>query len=236
MSPAKKGTIYGVGVGPGDPELITLKAVRAMRGAKRIVCPAPRDENESLALSIAREHCPAGCEIVEKVFPMSEVRSEVEQSWEEAAQTLLETAEAGHDAVFITLGDATFYSTWGYVQRILKKSKKVAVVTVPGITAMSACAASAGRPLAEGRVPLVVWPGDPSSVEGLSKANYVFMKASKHLPLLAEKSKEWNYDVVAFENCSLEGERRTTDLGSWEGNCGYFTTVIAWSRPSKGKP
>ncbi len=231
--------ILGIGVGPGDPGLLTVRAVEALQGAGAVLAPAPRRGGESLALSIARPHLPEGCDVHTAHFPMTEDRERLAAAWDEAATTLLRLAAGGAPAAFITLGDAMFYSTWSYVLRALRRAAPEAdIETIPGVTAMAACAAAAGRPLAEGREPLLVWPDEPPvDVAGLLQLapNLVFMKADRHLEALAYVAERAGAVAVAVRRASQAGVRTTTDLRAWSGDRDYFTTVLM-HRAGEGAP
>ncbi len=212
------GTVIGVGVGPGDPSLLTVRAVDVLRGG------------ESLALSIARPHLPEGCDVHTAHFPMTEDPEALAVAWDEAAATLLRLAADGLPAVFITLGDAMLYSTWSYVLAAVRRADADADVrTIPGVTAMSACAAAVGRPLAEGRDPLLVWPDEPpEDAAGLLRLapNVVFMKAGRHLEHLADVAEDIGAEAVAVRRASQQDARVTGDLRAWPGERDYFTTVL----------
>lgn len=224
------GTIVGVGVGPGDPGLLTVRAVEVLHGAGAVVAPAPRRGGDSLALSIARPHMPEGCDVRTAHFPMTEDLEVLTAAWDEAAATLMRLAADGRPAVFITLGDAMLYSTWSYVLAAVRRADPGADVrTIPGVTAMSACAAAVGRPLAEGRDPLLVWPDEPpADAADLFRLapNVVFMKAGRHLEDLAVVAEEAGADAVAARRASQAGVRVTDDLRAWTGERDYFTTVL----------
>jgi precorrin-2/cobalt-factor-2 C20-methyltransferase len=223
-------TIYGVGVGPGDPALLTVRASEVLRGAGAVMAPAPRRGGESLALSIAREYLPDACEVVTGHFPMTEDPGDLAAAWDDAAATLLRLAVTSPPAVFITLGDAMLYSTWSYVLAALRlAAPDVAVQTVPGVTAMAACAAAVGRPLAEGREPLLVWPDEPPADSGALLElvpNLVFMKAGRHLEALADLADASGAEAVAVRRASQARAGSTRDLRSWAGDREYFTTVL----------
>lgn len=225
-----RGVIHGVGVGPGDPGLLTVRAVEVLRGAGAVLAPAPRRGGESLALAIARPHLPAGCDVHTAHFPMTERRDELREAWDEAAALLLRLAAAGAPVAFITLGDAMLYSTWSYLlAAVLRLAPDADVRTTPGVTAMSACAAAVGRPLAEGREPLLVWPDEPPADAGglLDLApNVVFMKAGRHLPALAAAAERSGADAVAVRRASRPDEASTADLRDWSADREYFTTVL----------
>lgn len=227
------GTIYGIGVGPGDPSLLTLRAVEILHAVSAVLVPKSTRERDSLALQIAQPHLPAACEVMEAVFPMTADRAVLEQAWQQAAALLLERANAGADVAFLTLGDAMLYSTWGYLlQAILVRQPAASVVSVPGITAMSACAAALGTPLAAGREPLLIWPDTPpaelSALRQLAP-NLVFMKAARHLQSLAESAEKEHLSACAVRRCSLPDEQITTELSVWADDVDYFTTVLMHS-------
>jgi len=219
--------MYGVGVGPGDPRLLTLRAIEVMQGVSTVIVPRSRGDRDSLALSIARPHLLRRCEILDAILPMTEDREVLEKAWDETAVMMIAQALGGKSVAFLTLGDAMLYSTWSYVLRALRRRMPGALVkTIPGITAMSACAAATGVPLAEGRAPLIIWPdAPPEDTAALLKIapNLVFMKASRHLGALAEIA---DVSTVAVRRCSMSDEQTTRDLRSWEDDGEYFTTVL----------
>jgi len=222
--------VYGVGVGPGDPGLLTVRAVEVLQRVTAVMTPAPKRGGESLALEIARIHLPAGCEVVSGHFPMTEDRGTLQAAWDEAAATLLRLAAVSPPVAFITLGDAMLYSTWSYLLAALRRlAPGLAVETVPGVTAMAACAAAVGRPLAEGREPLLVWPDEPpADAVGLLEVapNLVFMKAGRHLDALADLADASGAQAVAVRRASQEQGAFTGDLRAWAGGREYFTTVL----------
>lgn len=232
--------IYGVGVGPGDPDLLTVRAVAVLHSVGAVMAPLARAGGESLALAIARTHLPADCEVLPTHLPMTEDRAVLEAAWDAAAALLLRHAAAGVPVAFITLGDAMLYSTWSYVlQAIVRRDAMAAVETVPGITAMSACAAAVGRPLAEGREPLLVWPdAPPADVAALLALapNIVFMKADRHLAALAQAAESAGAEPVAVRRASQAGAHSTTDLRSWVGEHDYFTTVLMHWQAERNAP
>ena len=224
------GTIFGVGVGPGDPALLTLRAVEVLQRVSAVMAPRAKQEGGSLALSIARPHLPASCAVLEAIFPMTEDQSVLAHAWDDAAAMLLIRARQGEDVAFLTLGDAMLYSTWSYVlQAIRRQDRDIEVVTVPGITAMSACAAVLNRPLAEGRAPLLVWPDAPpvDIAQLLQLApNIVFMKAARYLKSLATFADEQGASAVAVQRCTLAEQQVIRKLHEAPETLNYFTTVL----------
>ena len=234
IGPARAGRLYGIGVGPGDPGLLTLRAVEALREVAAVLAPRSHEDRDSLALSIARPHLPPGCEILEVVFPMTENREVVEGAWASAADLMLSRVASGQSVAFLTLGDALLYSTWSYLLRTIRqRDSNAEVVTIPGITAMSACAAAAGVPLAEGRSPLLIWPDRPPGssagvpVDTLSDVpNVVFLKAGRHAESLAAYARVHGMQAVAVRRCSLPEQQITRDLSEWIEDPDYFTTAL----------
>ncbi len=149
MSP-QTGTLYGIGVGPGDPELITLKALKVLQRVPHIFASCSPKNTYSLALDIVRCHL-NGAGIEHLPFPMTKDPEVLQEAWEGNARRVLEVLDTGSDAAFVTLGDPLTYSTFGYLLKTLKRLRpSVRVVTIPGITSYSAAAALTHIPLAEG--------------------------------------------------------------------------------------
>ena len=141
--------IYAVGVGPGDPELITRKAERILRSVDVICAPTGQAEAASFALSIVEPYLDRSRQhIIEQVFPMKKEETDLLPFWREAAATVAAHARAGRSVAFITIGDPFLYSTFLYIYRILKEDyPELPVEIVPGISSVFAAAAAAGIPL-----------------------------------------------------------------------------------------
>jgi len=141
--------IYAVGVGPGDPELITRKGERIIRSAKVICAPTGAADAASYALSIVGELVdPCRQEILTQTFPMMKTGAELEAAWEDAASQVIKRIDRGYDVVFITIGDPLLYSTFLYIRRIIQQRRPdIPMEIVPGISSVSAAAAAAGVPL-----------------------------------------------------------------------------------------
>src|SRR5512139_4020287 len=101
----KTGTLHGIGVGPGDPELITMKGARLLRSCRHIFVPKARTAADSVALSIANKYLPAQSEIHELVFPMTSDRVELSRRWRASSREIAGVLAGGEDACFLTLGD-----------------------------------------------------------------------------------------------------------------------------------
>lgn len=144
------GIFYGIGVGPGDPELISLKAVRVLAGVGRVFAAASPGNDYSLALNIAKEHLPAGSAVELLPFPMTRDRAALELAWRDNARRVLDVLREGTDAAFLTLGDPLIYSTFGYLARTMRAMDPAADIrAIPGITSFQAAAAATGQVLCE---------------------------------------------------------------------------------------
>ena len=111
----KKGTLYGIGVGPGDPELITMKAVKILNRVDIVYAAASTKNNHSLAVNIAGPHIPENTAVKMLRFPMTSDKNETRKAWKTHARTIIAELEKGLDVAFLTLGDSMTYSTYGYI-------------------------------------------------------------------------------------------------------------------------
>lgn len=182
-------TVYAVGVGPGDPELLTRKAERILRSADVILAPVSNPADASVALETIREFIDdRRQEIVVHQFPMTSDRSRLVPAWQEAAALIAAHAEAGRSVAFITIGDPLFYSTFIYLLRILREQwPQLPIEIVPGISSINAAAAQAALPLVEGDEKMVVVPataGIEQIIEALAHHETVVLLKVK--PLFAE--------------------------------------------------
>jgi len=227
-----KGKLYGIGVGPGDPELVTLKAKRLLREVDCVAIPKTATEKESLALSIVSGLIEEKKDILDLLFPMSFNERLLEDSWNKAVEEVMSRLDAGKDVAFITLGDPTVYSTYMYLHKILKQQGYETEI-VPGITSFCASAARAGISLAENRESLAVVPSayDCRDIDDIldNFENIVLMKISRKFSALREKliEKGLHDKAVLVSKCGLEGEMIEFDLGKVnEEALSYFTTMI----------
>jgi precorrin-2/cobalt-factor-2 C20-methyltransferase len=151
------GKLYVVGVGPGDPELLTLKAVRVLKQVPCLCVPKGREEGSSLALSIVEGTVDLkGKEIIEAFFPMKKTKSgipeakdgELEDRWNETVVNINKRLKQGIDVAFITIGDPTIYSTFFYLHdRLLALTPGMHIEIIPGVSSITAAAARAGLSL-----------------------------------------------------------------------------------------
>lgn len=159
------GTLYGVGVGPGDPDLLTLKAARLIREAPVIAVPVTRPDGDSYALSITAGMVPPGRTVLRLHFPMTRDVAARAAKRKAAAAQIAEHLRAGRDVAFLTEGDPLLHSTFGYVLEHLPGEFPVAVV--PGVTSVTAAAADAAQPLVNAGERLAVLPATFEAVDAL---------------------------------------------------------------------
>ncbi|NDV17988.1 precorrin-2 C(20)-methyltransferase [Pseudodesulfovibrio sp. JC047] len=186
-----KGILYGIGVGPGDPELLTLKAVRALGEVDVIFAAASTKNDYSTAYSIAKPHLKENVDVIQLGFPMTKDKDELEKAWTANAKIVAEVLNAGKDAAFLTLGDPLTYSTYGYLQRtLLAMDPSVRLQAIPGITSFLAAASKIGLVLCESKESLLITSGvsDPEKLEAqLDVAdNAVILKAYKNFEEIRE--------------------------------------------------
>lgn len=181
--------VYAVGVGPGDPELLTRKAERILRSVDVILAPVSNPGEASVALGTIREFIDEiRQEIIVHQFPMTSDRSRLIPAWQEAATLIAAHAEAGRSVAFITIGDPLFYSTFIYLLRILREQwPQLPIEIVPGISSINAAAAEAALPLVEGDEKMVVIPAT-AGIEQVIKAlaHYETVVLLKVKPVFSE--------------------------------------------------
>ena len=225
----EKGTLYGVSIGPGEPELITLKALNIISKSKYIATPHT-GTGDSLALSIVSQAIDlSDKEIMKLEFPMTKDKDILAKSHQEAADAIAEVLDTGNDVAMLNLGDVTIYSTFAYtMDKLLEKNYDVEVI--PGVTSFCASASKLRIGLTTMNEPLHIIPATGIDLrEALQMpGSKVLMKIGKSMPKLIEVLKELNLEdnVYAVENCGLENEKIYNNLDEFDGKMGYFTIVI----------
>lgn len=179
------GVLYGVGLGPGDPGLITLRAARLIEGASVIAYPS-LEGGDSFARSIAADLIAPGTREISISVPMSVERAPAQAAYDSGAAAIAAALDAGDDVVCLCEGDPFFYGSFMYL--FARLSGRYEVEVVPGVTSVTACAARAGRPLVARNERLTVLPGPlpegelRSRIEGAESV--AIMKVGRHLPKL----------------------------------------------------
>lgn len=228
------GRFYGIGVGPGDPELLTLKGRRLLQEVAVICYPESAPARESIALSIVASLVEGERDYLGLRFPMVTDRAVLENAWTEAAARVAAELERGRDVAFITMGDPSLYSTYAHLVRKLRCCcPGVTVETVPGVASFSAAAASLGLPLAEGGETLAIVPA-AGSLAGLDQAlrefdNLVLIKVHRQLPQIVEVLAREGRKEGAIFACRVgcAGGFIETDLDSLPGReLDYLSLII----------
>ena len=201
------GKLYGVGVGPGDPRLLTLLAVDVLQTVDVVAIPKSKLERESVAWDIAKVHCPPNVRLIELELPMTSDKEVLAKAWQVGAQTLLGELKQGKSVAFITLGDPSLYSTYSYLLNLLQNElPQECIATVPGITAMAAAAAKINLPLATGDEPLLILPSTEDVGEYLNFPNLVLMKVSRRLPEMLTLLEQRGRRAVLLTRLGQSGE------------------------------
>lgn len=227
---AKKGKLIGIGVGPGDTELLTLKAANILKTVPVVFSPKSAKEKESIALSIVRPILKERKDykrlmIVEPIFPMIEDKKELEKIWDSASEMIAQYLNSGRDVAFITLGDTSIFSTYSYVQKRLIDNYEIE--TVPGITSFTACAAAKNEALVEQNDILTVVPKIDDRLEEVLEYSdsIVLMKASRNTSKLesAIEAKNRPKKIYSVQNCTRENEKI---IEGFFNEKPYLTTTI----------
>lgn len=223
-----KGIAYGVGVGPGDPELMTLKAVRLIRENDVIAVPG-KAAKEAVAYQIAAAAVPeiAEKELVPIYMPMVKDREGIRAEHEKSAKLIEKYLDQGKNVVYLTLGDSTIYCTFSYLQHIME-ADGYQVELVSGIPSFCAAAARVKLPLAEWDEPLHIVPAVHKTDEPLHyEGNYVLMKSASHMKEVKELLRQKGLQVCCVENCSMDTEKIYRSLEEIPDDAGYFSLIIA---------
>ncbi len=232
-----RGTFYGIGVGPGDPELLTIKAANILKTVDVIIAPKTEKKEGSVAFNIAKPYLRDDIEIVYQVFPMVKgFADNNSDAWEQNKNEIIALLDAGKNVAFLTLGDAMFYSTYIYVFRLLEKAG-VPIETIPGIPAFVAIGSHLNWPIVEGDDVLSVIPAtaSPERVKEAIKAadNVVIMKVYKNFAEIADTLKECDMidKAVMVSRCGLPDEERIDDIEARAKQpVNYLSTVLARKR------
>lgn len=206
-------TVYAVGVGPGDSQLLTLKAVSVLKKVKTVFVPQASEKSASLALEIIQPFVQVK-KVKKLFFPMTKDQELLKAKWAEAAQALLATLNRENEVAFVTLGDPSMYSTFTYLQQMLmQEADKAGLLLnfeiIPGISSVQQAAAKLKLPLVSGDKSMAVISGaNLNYLEELIKScqTVVVMKAALHLDKIQALIKKLNCQAYLVKRAGLEGE------------------------------
>jgi precorrin-2/cobalt-factor-2 C20-methyltransferase len=216
--------LYGVGVGPGDRDLITIKAVKILEKADIVIAPASTGD-DSIAYEIAAPYIMGKVMFME--FPMIHSKEQLEMRWDENVDIIKAYINSGNNVAFITIGDPMVYSTFIY---ILKRMAGFEVETIPGITSYNAAAAKVNIPIAEGKQSFVVVPsGDIQEIEKAFSLydNIILMKVSQNYSEIIRIIKENKFKAVLIIRCGHDKEKIVYDLEGYNEKIDYLSIIIA---------
>lgn len=222
-----KGTLYGIGVGPGDPELLTLKALRLIKEADIIALPG-EEPRETVAYKIVEG---AYKELSEKVLlpvpmPMTKDSELLEKYHDEGAALIKKELDAGKNVAFLTLGDPTVYSTYIYVHKRIKEMGYHTEI-ISGITSFCAVSAKLNTGLVEKAQMLHVIPASYQVEEALKlPGTKVFMKAGKKMKTVKEAILSSGSQGMMVENCGMPEEKIYKSVEEIPDTAGYYSLII----------
>lgn len=222
------GKLYGVGVGPGDPKLLTLKAIETIKDADYVAYPTSGKGASNIAFEIVKEYI-KDKETLEYLMPMSRDKEYVQRCHDECAIDIKKYLENGKSVAFITLGDPSIYSTYMYIH---KKIKGMGFQTqlIPGITSFCAAAASLNDSLCEGGEPLIIVPASYDALDQTIdyEGNKVYMKSGRSIVELRERLREKNMlpRTKMVVKATMEDEEIFESLDDIDENTGYFSIVV----------
>ena len=223
---------YGIGTGPGDSSLVTVKAVNTLKILDILYTPEPKKGTDSLALSIVKEYIPDTVEIKQRHFPMNSDSVEKMAAWDQVAEEIVTDVKGGKNVGFITLGDPMIYSTYVYVMERL--IDEIEVETIPGISSFSNIASNQNFPLVMDTDPLIVIPctmEEEKIDEALQKYDcMVLMKVYKNFKQIIEKLEKYNLidNAILVSNSSQDREVVYKDLRDvhLQEKISYFSTIL----------
>lgn len=221
------GKLYGIGVGPGDPELMTLKAVKTITACDIIAVPGT-DYKESIAYKIA-----AGAvemldtkEIIAIAMPMVKDEAVLQENHQKGAKTVIDYLEQGKNVGFLTLGDVCVYSTYLYIHRLVEQAGYDTEI-INGIPSFCAAAARLNIGLSEKAEQLHVIPASYQIEEALKlPGTKILMKSGNQIGNVKKQVKESNLEAVMIENCGMENEKIYRHVDDIDEQAGYYSLII----------
>lgn len=234
--------LYCIGCGPGDPELVTIKAINLIKNADIIFTPTAKENKPSVALSIVEKYVSKGTEVRQLIFPMTKDITRLKESWKNNANEIAEAVRVGRKAVYLTVGDPSLYSTWIYIHKEIQTNHKdVEVEIVPGITSIFSFSAELKTPVGEGEEIIGIIPAcynlDRLKTAAECCDTLVFLKDGRYfnsvIDVLMESRFPDDSDVFIAQDVSTNAEslqrRKLVDIANNknENNDKYFSIMIA---------
>ncbi|CCO24205.1 precorrin-2 C(20)-methyltransferase [Maridesulfovibrio hydrothermalis] len=229
---SKLGKIYGIGVGPGDSDLLTVRAVKILEKVDVVFAASSTKNDYSNSLAIASEYINETCEVVKLGYPMTRDKDILQQAWEDNCHTAVKYISQGKNAAFLTLGDPLIYSTFGYMMQTMNRiHPEVEFEVVPGITSYQAAAAKSKQVLVESGQNLLLTSGvaDPEKFSQTLEAvdNAVILKAYRNFPELREivgGMKKMN--VKFYTRLGMDGEAIYLDINEVPEKTHYLSLML----------
>jgi precorrin-2/cobalt-factor-2 C20-methyltransferase len=230
--------LYGIGIGPGDSKLLTIKAKEILEDVSIIFVPTARHDGGSRARSIVEKAISKKANFVELLFPMTKDKKILRDAWDKAARKIVEELEKGKDAAFVTIGDPFIYSTYIYLLKtLLLDFPHIKTKTIPGISSFNSAASSAQIPLIVGNERLAILPATKNlkGLKGVFKGfdTVVLMKVGRKLDEIVHLLEEWGLikNAVFASNVGCDNEKVVYDLTSLIGKrVGYHSLIIVRCR------
>lgn len=236
--------LFCVGCGPGDPDLLTLRAINLIKNADMIFAPTARDGKTSIALTVVKKYIAKSTRTITLTFPMLKDIELLKNHWKQNTEEIVKAVISGKRVVYLTIGDPALYSTWIYIQRELeKRHPDIEVDIVPGITSFFAFAAKAKISLAEGDQTVGIVPAcyDLSKVKHAAEScdTLIFLKDGRYFDSVIEMLSRAGFkedSVIAIaQDLSSEGEvmvmKKLADLRKSKGTTQkYFSVMVAKKR------
>ena len=222
-----RGKLYSVGIGPGDPELLTLKAVRLLKECDVVALPKG-DTDVMTAKNIVNQVVDLDKKEQLIIYmPMTKDMSAMDKAHQEGADAVIKLLNEGKNVVFITLGCPTVYATCIYVHKLVLKAGYDAEL-VAGVTSICAVAAKLNVSLCERAEPLIVLPGSYKEASLDGPGNKVLMKSASEIARVRDELKERGLikNAAMVERCGLPGERVYRDLNEIDPNSSYFSVIL----------
>lgn len=228
MSNPASGVLYGVGLGPGDPELITLKAARLIGAAKVIAYPSLAG-GDSFARAIAADIIPTTARELRINIPMTTERAPAQQAYDAAAHDIAQALSAGDDVVCLCEGDPFFYGSFMYL--FARLSDRFDVEIIPGVTSVTACAARARMPLAARNERLTILPGPLPRDELRARIDgaetVAIMKVGRHLDKIRSVIDDLGLtDQAAYIERATLPQERVLPLSQAPETAPYFSMIL----------